>query len=153
MLETHLIFVWFSRTSWTSKFSSSLCVCMCVSICMLENWVRFLGWEDPLEKEMVTHCSILAWRIPWTEEPGRLQSTGSRVWHDLALSFLLSFCMCVCDLSTYRIMKKWKLLFPLKVGCLSFFQLVNVLFRIFSAVLNRSGNRHPSKDLSLAPSL
>ena len=37
---------------------------------MRETWVRSLGWEDPLEKEMVTHCSILAWRIPWMEEPG-----------------------------------------------------------------------------------
>ena len=36
---------------------------------MQETWVRFLGWEDPLEKEMATHFSILAWRIPWTEEP------------------------------------------------------------------------------------
>ena len=40
--------------------------------------VRFLGWEDPLEKEMATHSSILAWRIPWTEEPGRLQSMGCK---------------------------------------------------------------------------
>ena len=41
------------------------------------------GWEDPLEKEMATHSSILAWKIPWTEEPGRLQSIGSqRVGHD-----------------------------------------------------------------------
>ena len=48
-----------------------------------ETWVRSLGLEDPLEKEMATHFSILAWRIPWTEEPGRLQSTGSqRVRHD-----------------------------------------------------------------------
>ena len=39
-------------------------------------WVQFLGQEDPLEKEMATHSSILAWRIPWTEEPGRLQSMG-----------------------------------------------------------------------------
>ena len=39
---------------------------------MWETQVRFLGWEDPLEKEMATHSSILAWRIPWTEEPGRL---------------------------------------------------------------------------------
>ena len=54
---------------------------------MQETWVRSLGWEDPLEKEMVTHSSILAWRIPWTEEPGRLQSTGSqRVGHDSATS-------------------------------------------------------------------
>ena len=39
-------------------------------------WVQSLGWEDPLEKEMATHSSILAWEIPWTEEPGRLQSMG-----------------------------------------------------------------------------
>ena len=39
-------------------------------------WVQSLGQEDPLEKEMATHSSILAWRIPWTEEPGGLQSTG-----------------------------------------------------------------------------
>ena len=47
-----------------------------------ETWVRSLGWEDPLEKEMTTHSSILAWRMPWTEEPGGLQATGSqRVRH------------------------------------------------------------------------
>ena len=45
---------------------------------MQETWVQSLGQEDPLEKEMATHSSILAWRIPWTEEPGRLQSTGSQ---------------------------------------------------------------------------
>ena len=39
---------------------------------MQETWVQSLGWEDPLKKEMATHSSILAWRIPWTEEPGRL---------------------------------------------------------------------------------
>ena len=39
-------------------------------------WIRFLGWEDPLEKGMAIHSSILAWGIPWTEEPGRLQSMG-----------------------------------------------------------------------------
>ena len=41
-----------------------------------ESWVRSLGWEDPLEKDMETHSSIRAWRIPWTEETGRLQSMG-----------------------------------------------------------------------------
>ena len=45
---------------------------------MQETWVRFLGWEDPLEEGMATHSSIVAWRIPWTEEPGGLQSTGSQ---------------------------------------------------------------------------
>ena len=43
-----------------------------------ETWVQFLGREDPLEKEMAPHSSILAWRVPWTEEPGRLQSMGSQ---------------------------------------------------------------------------
>ena len=47
-------------------------------LAMQEIWVRFLGQEDPLEKEMTTHSSILAWIIPWTEEPGRLQSRGSQ---------------------------------------------------------------------------
>ena len=50
---------------------------------MLENWVRFLGLEDPLEKEMATHSGTLAWKIPWMEEPDGLQSMGSqRVGHD-----------------------------------------------------------------------
>ena len=50
---------------------------------MRETQVRSLGWEDPLEKEMATHSSVLAWRIPWTEEPGGLQSTGwQRAGHD-----------------------------------------------------------------------
>ena len=48
-------------------------------------WVQSLGWEGPLEKEMATHSIILAWEIPWTEEPGRLQSMWSlRVRHELA---------------------------------------------------------------------
>ena len=48
-----------------------------------ETWVQSLGWEDPLEEGMATHSSILAWKIPWTEEPGGLQSMESqRVGHD-----------------------------------------------------------------------
>ena len=50
---------------------------------MQETWVQSLGWEDPLEKEMAAHSSILAWRIPWMEEPGGRQSMGSqRVGHN-----------------------------------------------------------------------
>ena len=50
---------------------------------MWETWVQSLGWEDLLEREMTTHSSILAWKIPWMEEPGRLQSMGlQRVEHD-----------------------------------------------------------------------
>ena len=52
-----------------------------------ETWVRSLGWEDLLEKEINTHSSTLAWKIPWTEEPGRLQSMGlQRFRHDWATS-------------------------------------------------------------------
>ena len=50
---------------------------------MRETWVRSLGWEDPLEEEMTTHSSILAWKVPWTEEPGGLQSMGSLVGSSL----------------------------------------------------------------------
>ena len=59
-----------------------------------ETWVRSLGWEDLLEKEMATHSSILAWKIPWTEEPGRPQSMGSqRVGRDWATFTLLYSCI------------------------------------------------------------
>ena len=52
---------------------------------MQEMWVCSLGWKDSLEKEMATHSSTLAWKVPWTEEPGGLLSTGSqRVGHNLA---------------------------------------------------------------------
>ena len=52
-------------------------------LAMRETQVRSLDWEDPLEKEMATHCSTFAWKISWMEEPGRLQSMGSqRVRHD-----------------------------------------------------------------------
>ena len=55
-----------------------------------ETWVRSLGREDPLEKEMATHSSTLAWKIPWMDQPGRLQSMGSqRVGHDSATSLIL----------------------------------------------------------------
>ena len=65
---------------------------------MRETWVRPLGWEDPLEKEMATHSSILAWRIPWTEEPGRLQSMGSqRVGYDFTFTFPSLSVSCLCE--------------------------------------------------------
>ena len=56
---------------------------------MQETLVRFLGWQDPLEKEMATHCSILAWRISWTEEPGGLQSMGCKGLDTERLTFSL----------------------------------------------------------------
>jgi len=52
-------------------------------LAMQDTWVQSLGWEEPLEEGMATHSSILAWRIPWTDEPGRLQSMGlQRIGHD-----------------------------------------------------------------------
>ena len=78
-----------------------VCVCECIGVCgivitaflmtqmvknllaMQETWVGSLGQEDPLKKGRATHSSILAWSIPWTEEPGKLQSMGwQRVEHD-----------------------------------------------------------------------
>ena len=66
------------------KFRVSLVAQMVNSLpAMQETWVQSLGWEDPLENEMVTHSRILAWEISWTEEPGGLQSMGSQtVGHD-----------------------------------------------------------------------
>ena len=63
-----------SLPTWTSLVAETV---KCLST-MQETQVRSLGWEDPLEKEMATHSSILAWEISWTEEPGGLQSTGSQ---------------------------------------------------------------------------
>ena len=57
-------------------------------LAMRETWVRILGREDPLEKEMAIHSSTLAWKIPWMEEPDRLQSMGSqRVGHNFTFTF------------------------------------------------------------------
>ena len=68
-----------------------------------ETWVRSLGWEGPLEKEMATLSSILVWRIPWTEDPGRVQSTGlQRVGHDLET------CTHTTSNSIHEIMKEVK---------------------------------------------
>jgi len=57
---------------------ASLVAQMVVSACSAGTWVQSLVWEDPLEKEMATHSRTLAWKIPRTEEPGRLQSIGSQ---------------------------------------------------------------------------
>ena len=66
---------------------------------MWETWVWSLGWEDPLEKEMATHSSILAWRIPWTEDLGGLQSMGSHKvghgWSDLATAAAADCCVAI----------------------------------------------------------
>ena len=75
--------------SWTSLVAAMVKN----SLAMWEIWVRSLGWEDPLEKGPATHSSSLAWRFPWTEEPGRLLSMGSqRIRHDwVTFTFTLPF--------------------------------------------------------------
>ena len=71
-----------------------------------DTWVWSLGWEDPLEKEMAIHSRAIAWKIPWTEEPGRLQSMGSqRVGHDWAT-----------PLFTFTIHSKWKIIMLLSTS-------------------------------------
>ena len=80
---------------------------------MRETQVQSLGREDPLEKEMATHSSALAWRIPWTEEPGRLQSVGSqRVGHDwvASLSLFKAFNPLLTVLQLLNIVRKYCIL-------------------------------------------
>ena len=80
MSSNHNILI---RMSFTSSRASLVAQLVKNQPEMWEAWLRSLGWEDPLEDEMATHYSILVWRIPGTEEPGRLQSMGSqRVGHD-----------------------------------------------------------------------
>ena len=70
----HYILLCGSTTDWAASLVAQWLKCLPA---MRETQVRSLGWEDPLEKEMATYSSILAWRIPWTEEPDGLQSMGS----------------------------------------------------------------------------
>ena len=79
---------------------------------MRETWVRSLGREDPLEKEMATHSCILAWRIPWMEEPGGLQSMGlQRVGHDWVTSLSLSLSLLTTCMWVQAILYLWVLLY------------------------------------------
>ena len=82
---TFQLFAVWGYYEWDSGFNSLVAQTVISLPAMWEIWVQSLGQEDPLEKEMATHSSLVAWRIPWTEEPGRLQSMGSqRVRHDRA---------------------------------------------------------------------
>ena len=75
--------MWVSQASLVAQIIKNLPDMQDIWVPPLGWWVRSLGWEDPLEEEMATYSSILAWRIPWTEEPGRLQSMASqRFGHD-----------------------------------------------------------------------
>ena len=74
---------------------------------MWETWVRSLGQEDPLEKEMATQSSTLAWKIPWTEKPGRLQSMGSQRVRTERLHFLFPVCPVVRTPSFHCRGRQW----------------------------------------------
>ena len=100
---------------------------------MLETWVRSLGQEDPLEKEIATHSSTLAWKIPRTEEPGRLQSVGSqRVGHDWVN--LLHFFQKSNQLETFNYSPSPFLPFPFSFqGAVQGLQLNLQLFSLFAS--------------------
>ena len=75
------------------KPSGGISACQCKR-CGFDPWVWSLGWKDPLEEEMATYSSILAWRIPWTGDPGRLQSMElQRVWYDWAINTFNTYCI------------------------------------------------------------
>ena len=81
------IWLWVSRASLVAQTVKNLPAMQDIWVPSLGWWVWSLGWEDPLEEEMATHSSILAWRIPWTEEPGRIQFMASqRFGHDWAMN-------------------------------------------------------------------
>ena len=100
-----LSFMWLYSLFWTSLVAQMV---KCLST-MWETQVQSLGWEDPLEKEMAIHSSTIAWKIPWTEEPGRLQSMRSqRVGHDwfisyIFLHYLVFWKFCIHDLINIKI--------------------------------------------------
>ena len=104
-IRTSLHFTWASLVAQRVKYLPAV----------QETWVWTLGREDPLEKGMATHSSILAWRSPWMEEPGRLQSTGSqRVRHDWSTSLHFTYRNLWTDIHTchirfftYSIRKRW----------------------------------------------
>ena len=99
---------------------------------MWETWVQSLGGEDPLEKEMANHSSILAWKIPWTEKPGRLQTMGSqRVRHDWVTS--LSFTL----VDFYLVYRKVGLYFTKKSDVMSLYHCVIALIMHSSGLLTR----------------
>ena len=78
---------------------------------MQETWVQSMGWEDPLEEEMATHSSIFAWRIPWTEEPGRQQSVGSQSQTRLSDFTSLHFSFSVsCKIISVAVQKLFSLM-------------------------------------------
>ena len=116
---------------------------------MWETRVRFPGWEDPLEKAMAPHSSTLAWKIPWTEEPDRLQSMGSqRVRHDWATSIsLFTF-----TLHIVKLFKKHLGQLFVK-GCLPILSsLLHLLFSAFGHQVNpMAGVGHPKQSWAHMP--
>ena len=105
-----------SLSSFSLRAKATLCIYVCACICvpqlvknlpaMGETWVQSLGQEDPLEKGMAAHFSILAWRFPWMEEPGRLLSVGSqrdmteRLTALLLLHVYVWNLVCVCNIGS-----------------------------------------------------
>ena len=90
---------------------------------MQKAWVQSLGWEDSLEMEMATHCSILAWTIPWTEGPGGLQSMGSQTArHDLGTEYT-----CTISLFVYK-------LISMQTISVCVYKLTNLIYFIYTKI-------------------
>ena len=95
---------------------------------MQESWVQSLGWEDPLEEGMATHSSILVWRIPWTEEPGGIQSMGSqRIRHNRATKH-----------STNNVLKSRAITLPTKVRIVKAMVFPIVMYRCDSWTITKA---------------
>ena len=149
-----LLYLWSSRSgnliSGSSAFPSGASLVAQKLKRLPARWetrVQPLGQEDPLEKETAPHSSILAWRLPWTEEPGRLQSMGSqRVRHDWATSLSLSSAFSKSSLNSFReatfyLLPIWgmsSLSFFLSSFLLSFFLTLLLLTRALSPMLSKN---------------
>ena len=91
---------------------------------MLETWVWFLSWEDPLEKGRATHFSILAWRIPWTEGPGELQSIGSQSYYCIIAAMTLIIwksVLHICHIFSHNLSICWENLISHSLFCSYYF--------------------------------
>ena len=104
-----------------------------------ETWIQSLGWEDPLEEAMATHSSILAWRIPWTEEPGGLQSMGSqRVRHSWATFFLRNY-----HLSIFNTISAITAIYWMSIKCINRVYVCGVRCSLMSDYLRPHGLYSP----------
>ena len=121
---------------------------------MQDTWLQSLDWEDLLEKEMATHSSILAWKIPWTEEPGRLESLGSqRVGHNWATSLSHSLGLWFSNTHFSTSFLCCFVLFSVINGIVTLYILTNrnQVYDVWTQMLRHNFNQNKLKKLLLIP--